>query len=43
MGHFAVLAGRKRHHVVGLLVELMRGHGEGILQAVRDQQGAGLV
>ena len=35
--------GGSGYHAVGLLIELMRGHGEGILQAVRDQQGAGLV
>src|SRR5712691_7667737 len=38
--HLAMLARRKRDDVVGLLVELMGGHGEGILQAVTDQQGA---
>src|SRR5258708_4953511 len=41
-GYFAMLSGRKRNHAAGLPVELMRGHGEGILQAMRDQQGAGL-
>ena len=42
-GHFAMLAFRQSHHLVGGLIELMSGHGEGILQAMGHQERTGLV
>ena len=38
-----MLARRQRHDVVGFLVKLVGGHGEGILQAMRYHERAGVV
>src|SRR5271167_1801581 len=42
-GNQAMLSRREQDNVVGLLIELMGGHGESVLQAVRDHQSAGPV
>src|ERR1019366_6757056 len=42
-GHFAMLAFGQHDHLVGGLVELVRCHGEGILQAMGHHKGAGIV
>jgi hypothetical protein len=42
-GHITILAARKGPGLIGLLIELVGGHGEGVLQAMSDQQGTGIV
>src|ERR1035438_646418 len=39
-GHFAMLAFGQSDHLVGDSIELVRGHGEGILQAMGHHEGA---
>src|SRR6266536_6668245 len=41
--HVAILAARQHPQLIGLRVEFVRSQGEGILQAVSDQQRTGAV